>query len=368
MVEQPHDTSPGRRRAVAPAAFAVPGDIDTKTGGYIYDRRLLDALRASGRDVDHVPLPDGFPAPDAAQMRRARAALVAVPPERVLIVDGLAYGALDTEILTSVAAPMVVMLHHPLALEDGLPAGRARVLFERERANLVLAARIVVPSRHTAQVLTDQYGVEPARLSVAPPGFDRPGIARAARRTPPLILSVGILAARKGHDVLLEALAALADLPWHAEIVGLEQDARLAAALRAQRDALGLGARVRFAGCIDEAALAALYAHASIFALATRYEGYGMVFSEALLHGLPIVSCRAGAVPDTVPEGAGRLVAPEDATAFAAELRTLLTDPVAHGAAASAAARAGRAVPGWDAAAQVMGAALDAAAMSALVR
>ncbi len=352
----------------AEVVFAIPGDLATKTGGYIYDARLMDALRAAGRTVRHLPLHDGFPQPDAAALEHARAALAAVAPRQVLLIDGLAYGALGTELLAGVAAPMVVMLHHPLALEDGLPRGLAQVLFERERANLVLAAHIVVPSPHTAQVLTERYGVDPGRVSVALPGFARPDVARTGPGTPPLILSVGILAARKGHDVLLRALSMVSDLPWQAEIVGREQDAQVAAALHAQRDALGLAERVRFAGCIDEAALAELYAHSSIFALATRYEGYGMVFSEALLHGLPIVSCRAGAVPDTVPAGAGRLVEPGDADAFAGELRTLLTDATAHRAAAAAAKRAGRALPGWDRAAQVTGAALDAAALTPIAR
>ena len=352
----------------AEVVFAIPGELATKTGGSIYDARILEALRAAGRKVRHLPLHDGFPQPDTAALEHARAALGAVPPRQVLIVDGLAYGALCTEILAEVAAPMVVMLHHPLALEHGMPEGLARVLFERERANLVLAAHIVVPSPHTAQVLNERYNVDPARVSVALPGFTRPAPMRTGPASPPLILSVGILAARKGHDVLLRALSTLTDLPWHAEIVGREQDAQVAAALRAQSDALGLGERVRFAGCIEEEALAALYARASVFALATHYEGYGMVFSEALLHGLPIVSCRAGAVPDTVPADAGRLVEPGDADAFAAELRVLLSDEAARRRAAAAAERAGRALPGWDRAAAVMGAALDAAALMPAAR
>ena len=352
----------------AATVFAIPGDINTLTGGYRYDARLMAALRAAGREVRHLPLREGFPAPDGAALTHARAALQGVGPGEVLLVDGLAYGALDTEILTGVDAPMVVLVHHPLALEAGLSEGRARVLFERERSNLVLAARIVVPSRHVAELLTRDYGVDPVRLSVAPPGFERPPAPRPAPQTPPLILSVGILAARKGHDVLLDALGALTDLDWQAEIVGLEAEPDTAAALYRRRDALGLAGRVRFAGSIDEDALAERYARASVFALATRFEGYGMVFSEAVLHGLPIVSCRVGAVPDTVPAGAGRLVAPEDAQAFAAALRAFLSDARAHHAAAQAAGAAAAALPGWAETARAMGAALDAAALAPVVR
>ena len=120
-----------------------------------------------------------------------------------------------------------------------------------------------------------------------------------------------------------------------------------AAELAALRGRLGLGARVRLAGQIPTPDLAGLYARASVFALATRYEGFGIVLGEALVRGLPIVSCRTGAVPDTVPDQAGVLVAPDDVAGLAAALDRLLTDPDLRGAVARAAARAGAALPGW---------------------
>ena len=105
-----------------------------------------------------------------------------------------------------------------------------------------------------------------------------------------------------------------------------------------------------------------LYAKASLFALATRYEGYGIVFNEALVHGLPIVSCRTGAVPGTVPQEAGLLVPRDDPAAFAAALRSILTDPAKHKAMAGAASRFGSALGGWAETARIAGVALDRAA------
>lgn len=344
-----------------PAAFAIPGDIETLTGGYIYERRLLLGLRALGRDVEHIELAASFPDPSPQDMADATARLAALDPSRPLILDGLVFGAIDTAGLARVRAPVVAMIHHPLALESGLDAARRDHLFRSERDNLALAAHILVPSPHTRAVLTDRYGASPERITIARPGIDRPE-GTPAPVTPPLILSVGIQHARKGHDILLDALARLTDLDWQAVIAGGAHDPDCAGALARQQVALGLGARVRIAGRVARPDLDDLFCAASIFALATRYEGYGIVFDEALVRGLPIVSCRTGAVPDTVPPGAGLLVPPEDPEAFAAALRSLLTDTTLRTRMAAAAHAAGAALPGWADTARIASGVLDALA------
>lgn len=327
--------------------FAIPGDIRTRTGGYIYERRLLEGLRACALAVDHLELPASFPDPAPEDMARALALLSEVPADVPILLDGFLSGTLDTAGLANLAAPLAAVVHHPLGLESALSPERARFLLEREAANLRRIRRIVVPSPHTAHVLATRFGVAPGRITVALPGFDRVEAALTPA-VPPLILSVGILHPRKGHDVLLGALADLADLDWQAVIVGKPVDPNHARALRERAASPGLGGRVRIAGEIDDATLQNLYRTATVFALATRYEGYGMVLGEALRHGLPIVSCRAGAVPDTVPQGAGILVPPSDPAAFAQALRSVLTDETLRRSLAVASSEAGRTLPEWS--------------------
>lgn len=340
------------------AAFAIPGDINQKTGGYIYEKSLLHALRDQGRAVAHVELPGTFPDPSPAEMATTVRVLADLPADEPLILDGLVYGSIDTGGLATVGAPLVAMIHHPLGLETGLPPARARELLQREAANLALAAHVVVPSPHTKRILVADFGVDEGAISIALPGFAAPD-PRRAPLDPPLILSVGLIAARKGHDVLIDALARITDLEWQAQIVGGTHDAGVLAALTAQVDRLGLGPRLQFRGRMEEADLATLYTQATVFALATRYEGYGMVFGEALLHGLPIVTCATGAVPETVPQGAGVLVPVDDPQAFAAALRHLLTDAPARHAMARVSEAAGHALPRWSDTAAVMGRVLD---------
>jgi glycosyltransferase involved in cell wall biosynthesis len=344
---------------VRAAAFAIPGEITTLTGGYIYERRLLEGLRAAGRDVLHIRLAASFPDPSTADMAEAVAQLAALSSERPLILDGLVFGSIDTRGLATVRAPIVAMIHHPLAHESALTEARRAHLYRTERDNLRLARHVLVPSPHTAAILTSEYGVAPGDITIVRPGTDRPR-GPSTPVDPPLILSVGIQHPRKGHDKLLRALAQVTDLDWRAVIVGSPYDPPHAADLAALHAELGLGARVTFAGRVSSERLSELYRSATIFALATRYEGYGIVFDEALAHGLPIVTCRTGAVPQTVPPEAGLLVLPEDPEAFAGALRTLIEDRATRARLAAASAVAGVLLPGWDTVAATAGKVLDA--------
>lgn len=345
------------------AVLAVPGDITTLTGGYIYDRLLLDELRLAGREMRLLQLPDGFPFPSRQDMDGALAALQAIGHDTPVIIDGLAFGALTTEGVARIAAPIVALVHHPLALESGLPADQQQHLWWTERDNLRHAAQILVPSPHTRAVLIERYDVPADRIHVALPGIAQPVVADpVVPADPPLILSVGILHPRKGHDVLIDALARIADLDWRAEIVGNPWEDGHSAALQDRITKAGLEGRVRLAGRVSPEDLDRHYRQATVFALATRYEGYGIVFNEALVHGLPIVSCRTGAVPDTVPADAGLLVERDDPAAFADALRSILTDQTRRQAMADAAKRKGAALTNWADTARIAGIALDAAA------
>lgn len=346
---------PQKRRAV----FAIPGDINQRTGGYIYEKSLLLALRAGGRNVRHLELPASFPNCGRDDMATTVEALATLPDDEPLILDGLVYGAIETDGLARVRAPIIAMIHHPLGLETGLPPARARELLKRETANLALARHVLVPSPHTKRVLAADFGVPADRITVAPPGFAQPAPGGLPKMVPPLILSVGLLAERKGHDVLVRALSRIADLDWRAMIVGGTHDREVADRLASQIRQTGLEDRITLAGSLSSEELDTLYRTATLFALATRYEGYGMVFSEAIAHGLPVVTCRAGAVPDTLPQGSGILVDVDDEAAFAEALSALLLDADARGCMSLAAAAAGAALPNWADTARIADAVLD---------
>ncbi len=328
-------------------AFAIPGDLSLATGGYAYDRRVMRECRAIGRTVTYLPLPGDFPNPSQASLAAAEAAFAGLPPDLPVLVDGLAYGALPAALLKRSGRRFIALVHHPLALETGLSVAAVARLRETERAALAEAAGVIATSPATARCLTADYGVAPTRLSVAPPGTDPAPRATGSGGTP-AILTVGALVPRKGYTVLVQALARLRALAWTCRIVGAtDRDPAEAARIAAAIADCGLADRIAVTGRLPAEALERSFAQSDIFVLPSFHEGYGMVLSEALARGLPIVATRAGAIPDTVPADTGLLVEPGDVAGLAAALERLLSDAAFRRAMAEAAWRAGSRLPGW---------------------
>jgi len=342
--------------------FAAPGELTTPTGGFVYDRRIVMGLRALGWRTETLDLGDGFPFPSADTRAQARARLGALPVGEKVVIDGLALGALP-EAAEQLGAPLIALVHHPLALESGLSSSDAAALRVSEAEALACARRVIVTSRFTAGLVVSDYGVPAERVRIVRPGNDRAAPARAKAEGPIELLAVGAVVPRKGYDVLLAALATLLDLQWRLTIVGeLGRDANATGRLHADIARFDLADRVLVTGAIPADRLEALYASSDIFVLASRFEGYGMAFTEAIAHGLPVIGSTAGAIPETVPEGAGLLTPPDDIHALSLAVRRLIEDSAERRRLAAAARAAAAALPTWEQAAELFSRAIESAA------
>jgi len=339
----------------------VPGTLEQRTGGYIYDATIVEGLRALGHDVRVHNLEGRFPDGDERARHALDAVLDATPEGALVVADGLAMGGLPEPIARhGRRLRIVALVHHALADEAGITPEEQARFFERERAALAASRGVIVTSPYTAARL-GAYGVPPERIRAVLPGTEP---ARAATGPPegeaPLLLCVATVTPRKGHDVLVQALDRVADLDWRCTCAGsLDRDRPWAESVLDAVSRYGLQDRIDFVGDHDAEGLDALYDGASLLALASRFEGYGMALAEALARGLPIVSTTGGAIPYTVPADAGVLVPPDDPVAFASGLRTLLESPSTRMAHAAAALRHGRALPDWEAAARAFARALE---------
>lgn len=302
-----------------------PGDPDRPTGGYRYNARITAAL---GHRV--LPLPGRWPEPDPADIDRCGPLLAAIPDGEPVVLDGLALAAALPWLpaLKACGCRVVLLIHLPLSAEHGLSPEVADRLSALEQRAAALADRVVATSDHAARWISALHGCP---VQAIPPGC--PPLPPATVTGAGRLLCVGSVTPRKGHDVLLSALARLGELDW---------TLRCAGEVSPWGRSLPWTDRTRLLGPLDTAQVHAAYAASDVFVLATWAETYGMALAEAAAAGLPIVSTTAGAVPQTVPPGAGLLVPPGDPGALADALRAVLTDPQRRGAMAYAARRAPR--------------------------
>ena len=340
--------------------FLVPGSLDQLTGGYLYDRHIVDGLRARGRDVQVYELPGRFPLVDQTALAAATQTIAALPDQAQVLVDGLALPAcVDALQAQARRLRFIVLIHHPLAAETGLPPAAQETLRQVEHTALRLARRVIVTSPFTAKAL-GAYHVAAERIGVVVPGTEPATLSQGSGGDALTLLCVATVIPRKGHTVLVEALAALQDLDWHLVCIGSLH--RHPATAQSVHDLLvrrQLEARITLCGEQPQDAVEAAYQRADVFVLPSHYEGYGMVLSEALAHGLPIISTTAGAIPDTVPSTAGLLVPAGDVAALALALRQIISQSRLRAELTSGARRVRDHLPQWSQAVAGFAAELD---------
>jgi glycosyltransferase involved in cell wall biosynthesis len=328
----------------------VPAPFDTVSGGYAYDRRIVAGLRALGHQVDVIELAGLHPLANDAAHRAANDAWTSLPADAQPLIDGLCLPAF-ADLGDALALRRAVgLIHHPTAIETGLDDDDRTRLRKLETMLFPRLARAIVTSEPTANQLVTEFGVDRARLAVVLPGTEDAPRSEGSDGATCNIIAVATLLPRKGHDLLLRALARLPDLDWRLAIVGAaDRDPAYARSLAALAEELGIAQNVHFAGALTDAALETEWRRADIFALATWWEGYGMAVAEALKRGLPVAITAGGAAADLVSPEFGVTAPPGDHVALSLALRRLIFDRTLRVAMAEAAWDAGRRLPSWQA-------------------
>lgn len=296
------------------------GSLPRLSGAAVYNRTMAASLRGLGHAVEETSDPsigDG-----------------------VAVVDGSALASVAEADLGRVVA----LVHHPVSLEV-TPPDAALMAIEKKLFGAV--RHVVTTSPQTAEQVSHLFGVRQAAVTAVVPGVADlprcPGTGGAGCR----ILCLGQLVPRKGQDVLLRCLARLFDLDWHLTIAGHPNDPVYADGLRALVAELGVGERVTFHPEATGDALEALWRGADLFALTSVYEGYGMVWAEALRRGLPVVATNTGAAPTLITPESGVVCMPGDLDQLSKALRRLIYDGALRADMAEAAWQVGRALPSW---------------------
>lgn len=335
----------------------VPDGIDDPqrpSGGNVYDRRLCRELAALGWPVHEHPVPGSWPIPSPADVAVLGATLDGIPARAVVLLDGLVASAAP-EVLVPRAArlTLVVLVHMPLG-DDDSPNGDGARTRRREGAVLSAVDAVLVPSEWTRRRLLERHALPSGRVHVAEPGVD-PGSVAPGTTDGGELLCVATVAPHKGHDLLLAALATLRHLSWRCTFVGrLDLDPGFLELLRRRARRDGISDRLRFTGPLTRRALDAAYVGSDVLVLPSRAETYGMVVTEALAHGLPVVATAVGGLPQALgrdSEGGtpGVLVPPEEPSALAEALSGWLCDGDLRQRLRHAARERRAGLPGWPA-------------------
>jgi len=340
-----------RVHVIAPDGFDDP---DRPSGGNIYDRRICEGLAQTGSDVRVTTVAGSWPTcHHDAHFNLARI-ITSVPDGEVVLIDGLIASTAAAQLLPHARRlRIIVLLHMPLTTAVDLPHGEAAR--HSERAVLCAVAGVVVTSDWTRRQVIARFPISPDRVHVARPGVDR-AQARLASSDGPgnRLLCVGAVAPHKGQDLLVEALGRLSGVDWQCVIAGpLDRDPRFVERLREGIGRLGIGDRLRFTGMLTGGTLDRAYTDADVLVVPSRSETYGMVATEALAHGIPVIGAAVGGLPEAVgltPDGVrpGQLVRPGDPVALAAALAEWLRDEAHRRRLRAAALRRRSALAGWD--------------------
>ena len=341
--------------------FVLPADVDDVTlasGGNAYDQRMCAEL-----GLREVTVRGHWPTPDQGDRVNLARELAEIPDGSVALLDGLvACGVPEFVVPHARRLRLAILLHLPLADEIGLPADRAEQLDKLERETLHAATAIIATSGWAARRAIEHHGLDPARVHVAPPGTAPQPLAIG---TDGRLLCLASVTPRKGQDVLVEALAGVADLGWTCECVGsVRRDPAYVERVHGLIARHGLASRMSLAGPLPDTELEALFARTDLLVFPSRGETFGMVVTEALARGIPVLTSDVDALPDTLgqaPDGSvpGLLVPPGDAAALSDALRRYLIDASLRGRLRESARERRRHLEDWNKAAARLGAVLN---------
>ncbi len=331
----------------------LPNDIDDVTapsGGNVYDRRLCNGLADEGVGVQEIAVRGNWPRPDIEARKVLALKLAALPTGSAVLLDGLvACGVPEVVVPAAQRLSIAVLVHLPLGDETGLPPSLADELDKQERETLRAVDAVVATSEWAARRLIKHHDLAPHRVHVVPPGVDSAELASGSMDGTNLVCIANVTP-RKGQGVLAEALESLPDLPWTCECVGaIRRETRYVERLRRHT----LGDRFTLTGPRTGEALEATYAAADLLVLPSRAETYGMVVTEALARGIPVLATAVDALPDTLgqaPDGTvpGMLVPGDDAGELAVALRRWLTEPDLRDRLRASARLRREMLTGWD--------------------
>jgi len=308
--------------------FLIPGDIDTLSSCYIYDKRLVEGLKKKGHDVEVYRLGDDFPFPSEDSLNHCHKVIKSIPSAEPIIIDSLAFGTIPS-ILKEVSAtnPIVALIHLPLSMDPNYSAYQRTLFTSPEMEAFSLATKFVVSSEYTFEILLN-LGIEAHKINLIIPGIDHFPQKKNYPEKPAKLLSIANLCRSKDHAILVRALTALKDKDWVLHCYGnLDMDRDCLADFQAMIRKNSLQKKILVHATISGKELSDAYLDADLFVHPSDFEIYGMALAEALAHGIPVIASTGGGICKTVPAKMGQFFKPSDVYGLQSILEELFENP-----------------------------------------
>ncbi|MGB8424895.1 MAG: glycosyltransferase family 4 protein [Desulfobacterales bacterium] len=340
--------------------LVISGNLQTLTGGTLYDRILVDDLRRRGHRVTLFPLPtgQGYARQLTANLSRSLFSKVAHDAPDILLEDGLCHPALflqNKRLRAVVKGPIVALLHQVLSRQPR-PNWQNTAYGLVEKRYLQSVDACIFNSRTTREA-AGAAGAPDVPAIIARPAGDRLGtvassasVSVRARKIGPLrLLFLANVLPHKGLHRLVDALAAVSLRMWHLTVVGsLTMDSAYAQHVMARVTARGLSRNIRFLGARDGPELSGILTKSHLLVLPYSHEAFGIVFLEGMAFALPAVGSTIGAAREIIRHGEnGFLVEPGNLTEPARIVKDLFTDRDRLEAMSHKALETFRGSPGW---------------------
>lgn len=340
--------------------LVIYGSLETLSGGYLYDRKLVEYLLGRGDTVEIISLPwRSYRRHLVDNFDRLLIEKLAGADYDLLLQDELNHPSLfwlNRRLRRRASYPLVAIVHH-LRCREGWPAWQKRFYRMLERRYLASVDGFIFNSAATRDSVRALLNTEPPGV-IAPPGGDHLGIEvdpneirrRAGEGGALKLLFLGNLIPRKGVHNLLTALARLPEADWRLTIAGSpEVDPAYAAALRRQIGQMAAPERITLRGRVSDEQAAALLRSHDVLAMPSYHEGFGIVYLEAMASGLPVIASADGGAREMVQDGVnGFLIKPGDTVAIAGYIARLAVDRELLVRMSLAARERYRAHPTWE--------------------
>lgn len=307
--------------------FMAPGEIETLSGGQVYNSHILAGLEALGYNITMHYLGDDFPFPDELTIAKCKAIFKILPQGEPVIIDSLALGSLLPVLMEFYGKnPYIALLHLPFAFNEDIHPNQRDILAQQEKSVLAVTSAIVATSTYTSKIIANWLKLSPP-VYIIPPGVE---VNKRKFYWPPYpkrFICVSNYMPNKGQYILIKALTSLKHLNWQLYCFGHKNiNPRYVDSLNSVVEKYSLHDKVFINEALTGNKLEEAYLDSDICVLPSYFETYGMVLTEALAHGIPVIASSGGGIRDTVPISMGLFFKPGDISELQSVIRTILAD------------------------------------------